>query len=73
LTTTFTRRFFGKPSMSPSCVGAVGVPDAKSGEAVKIVVVKKNQDLAAEELISHCGKYCGAPFVNSSVRHAISV
>jgi long-chain acyl-CoA synthetase len=38
-------------------VGAVGVPDAKSGEAVKIVVVKKNQDLAAEELISHCGKY----------------
>jgi len=38
-------------------VGAVGVPDSVSGEAVKIVVVKKDEDLLAEELIAHCRKY----------------
>ena len=35
-------------------VGAVGVPDEKSGEAVKVVVVKKVADLTAEELIQFC-------------------
>lgn len=35
-------------------VGAVGVPDAKSGEAVKIVVVRKDPGLTAAELIAHC-------------------
>jgi len=35
-------------------VAAVGVPDEKSGEAVKIVVVKKDQTLTAEALIAHC-------------------
>jgi long-chain acyl-CoA synthetase len=35
-------------------VGAVGVPDQKSGEAVKIVVVKRQADLTADALISHC-------------------
>ncbi len=35
-------------------VGAVGVPDEHSGEAPKIVVVKKDPDLTAEALIEHC-------------------
>jgi long-chain acyl-CoA synthetase len=35
-------------------VGAIGVPDDKSGEAVKVVVVKKVQDLTEEELIAFC-------------------
>jgi long-chain acyl-CoA synthetase len=38
-------------------VGAVGVPDAGSGEAVKIVVVRKDETLTAEDLIAHCRKY----------------
>jgi long-chain acyl-CoA synthetase len=33
---------------------AVGVPDEKSGEAVKIVVVRKDPGLTAEDLIAHC-------------------
>jgi long-chain acyl-CoA synthetase len=33
---------------------AVGVPDAKSGEAVMIFVVKKDAALTAESLIEHC-------------------
>ena len=35
-------------------VGAVGVPDERSGEAPKIVVVKKDPDLTADVLIEHC-------------------
>ena len=35
-------------------VAAVGVPDEKSGEAVKIVVVKKDPALTAEVLKQHC-------------------
>ena len=35
-------------------VGAVGVPDEKSGEVPKIVVVKKDPDLTSEALIDHC-------------------
>ena len=38
-------------------VGAVGVPDPRSGEAVKIVVVRKDPELAGEALIAHCRKY----------------
>ena len=43
-------------SMHPDVleVGAVGVPDAKSGEAIKIVVVKKDATLTAESLITFC-------------------
>ena len=35
-------------------VGAVGVPDARSGEAVKIVVVRKEASLTEVDLIVHC-------------------
>ena len=38
-------------------VGAVGVPDAKSGEAVKIVVVRKDQNLTEADLIAHSRQY----------------
>jgi long-chain acyl-CoA synthetase len=33
---------------------AVGVPDAKSGEAVKLFVVKKDPTLTGEALLAHC-------------------
>jgi long-chain acyl-CoA synthetase len=33
---------------------AVGVPDAKSGEAVKLFIVKKDPALTAEALMDHC-------------------
>jgi long-chain acyl-CoA synthetase len=33
---------------------AIGVPDAKSGEAVKLFVVKRDESLTAEELLAHC-------------------
>jgi long-chain acyl-CoA synthetase len=35
-------------------VAAIGVPSEKSGEAVKIFVVKKDPGLTAEALIAHC-------------------
>ncbi len=33
---------------------AVGIPDERSGEAVKAVIVKKDQSLTAEQIIAHC-------------------
>jgi long-chain acyl-CoA synthetase len=33
---------------------AVGVPDVKSGEAVKLFVVKKDPALTTEALLAHC-------------------
>ncbi len=33
---------------------AIGVPDEKSGEVVKIFVVKKDQSLTEKELLEHC-------------------
>ena len=33
---------------------AVGVKDEKSGEIVKVVVVKKDQSLTEKEVIEHC-------------------
>jgi long-chain acyl-CoA synthetase len=35
-------------------VAAIGLPDERSGEVVKIVVVKKEPGLTAEELLAHC-------------------
>ena len=37
--------------------GVVGVPDERSGEAPKIVVVKKDPGLTAEALLEHCRKH----------------
>jgi long-chain acyl-CoA synthetase len=36
---------------------AVGVPDAKSGEAVKLFVVKKDSTLTAEAVLAHCREH----------------
>jgi long-chain acyl-CoA synthetase len=49
-------------SMHPGVleVGAVGVPDPASGEAVKIVVVKRDPLLTVEDLKAHCRKYLTA-------------
>jgi len=38
-------------------VAAIGVPDEKSGEVVKIAVVKKDPGLTAEALLAHCKKH----------------
>jgi long-chain acyl-CoA synthetase len=32
----------------------VGVPDAKSGEAVKLVIVRKNPDVSEEQVRAFC-------------------
>jgi long-chain acyl-CoA synthetase len=49
-------------SMHPGVleVGAVGVPDPASGEAVKIIVVKRDPLLTVEDLKAHCRKYLTA-------------
>ncbi|MFN4328404.1 MAG: AMP-binding protein [Limnobacter sp.] len=39
---------------------AVGVPDGKTGEAVKLFVVKKDPAVTAEALIEHCRKHMTA-------------
>jgi long-chain acyl-CoA synthetase len=46
-------------SMHPGVaeVGAIGVPAAASGEAVKIFVVRRDPSLTAEDLKTHCRKY----------------
>jgi long-chain acyl-CoA synthetase len=38
-------------------VAAIGAPDERSGEAVKIVVVRKDQALTAEALLEHCKQH----------------
>ncbi|OGA72263.1 MAG: long-chain-fatty-acid--CoA ligase [Betaproteobacteria bacterium RIFCSPLOWO2_12_FULL_65_14] len=41
--------------------GAAGVPDARSGEAVALYVVRRDPQLSAEALAEHCAKYL-APY-----------
>ena len=48
-------------------VASVGVADAKSGEAVKIFVVKKDPALTAAQLIAHCREHLTAYKVPSQV------
>jgi long-chain acyl-CoA synthetase len=38
-------------------VAAVGVPDAKSGEAVKVIIVRKDPSLTAEQVKAHASEY----------------
>ncbi|HEX7442209.1 MAG TPA: AMP-binding protein [Caldimonas sp.] len=38
-------------------VAAIGVPDEKSGEAVKIIVVRKDPALTEEALLEHCRQH----------------
>jgi long-chain acyl-CoA synthetase len=40
------------PKVLESC--ALGVPDEKSGEVVKVFIVKKDASLTEEEVIAHC-------------------
>jgi long-chain acyl-CoA synthetase len=40
--------------------GAIGVPDARSGEAVKLIVVRKDPTLAEADLVEHCRKHLTA-------------
>ena len=35
-------------------VAAIGIPDAKSGEVIKVFIVKKDQSLSEEELKAFC-------------------
>ena len=43
-------------SLHPDIIEAacVSVPDKKTGEGVKLFVVKNNQSLTEEEIIAHC-------------------
>jgi long-chain acyl-CoA synthetase len=34
--------------------GAIGVPDERAGEAVKVVVVRRDPALTEEQLLAHC-------------------
>jgi long-chain acyl-CoA synthetase len=49
-------------SMHPGVLeaGVVGVPNAFSGEAVKLVVVKRDPTVTAADLKAHCRKYLTA-------------
>ena len=38
-------------------VAAISVPDARTGEAVKIFVVKKDASLTKEDLVAHCREH----------------
>jgi long-chain acyl-CoA synthetase len=46
----------GVVAMNPGVLecAAVGVPDVKSGEAVKLFVVKKDEALTADDVLAHC-------------------
>ena len=38
-------------------VAAIGAPDERSGEVVRIVVVRKDPALTAEDLVTHCRQH----------------
>lgn len=38
-------------------VVAIGMPDERSGEVVKIIVVKKDQSLSEQKLLAHCRQH----------------
>jgi long-chain acyl-CoA synthetase len=40
--------------------GAIGVPDERSGEAVKVVVVRKDPALTESDVLAHCKQYLTA-------------
>jgi long-chain acyl-CoA synthetase len=46
----------GVVAMHPGVLecAAIGIPDAKAGEAVKLYIVKKDASLSAEDVIAHC-------------------
>jgi long-chain acyl-CoA synthetase len=46
-------------TMHPGVVeaAAIGVPDPRAGEAVKIVVVRKDESLTEAELLAHCKQH----------------
>lgn len=37
-------------------VGAIGIPDERSGEAVKVVITRKDPSLTVEQVLAHCKK-----------------
>jgi long-chain acyl-CoA synthetase len=49
----------GVVAMHPGVLecAAVGVPDKKSGEAVKLYVVKKDETLTADQVLKHCREH----------------
>jgi long-chain acyl-CoA synthetase len=49
----------GVVAMHPGVLecAAVGVPDAKSGEAVKLFVVKKDANLTSDDVLKHCREH----------------
>ena len=49
----------GVVAMHPGVLecAAVGVPDAKSGEAVKLFVVKKDAAVTADDILKHCREH----------------
>jgi long-chain acyl-CoA synthetase len=52
----------GVVAMHPGVLecAAVGVPDAKSGEAVKLFIVRKDAALTAEAVVKHCREHMTA-------------
>ncbi len=46
----------GVVAMHPGVLecAAIGIPDPKAGEAVKLFIVKKDEGLTAEDVIAHC-------------------
>ncbi len=49
----------GVVAMHPGVLecAAVGIPDRKSGEAVKLFVVRKDEALTAEQVLAHCREH----------------